>query len=266
MHFAHPVFWFGYVPILTGRPRGIAAAAKSRVWLAFGEKRSDRGVGNACAGSLLVQSQRASGRGGFARCGLDPERRGRCRREIVAVRALHRPSVSADGHGVIESLIRAAPRIQKAMEERYATKLRGAATGSSSTAIFRSPDRSRPEAGFYEVLKHAAALALEHGLLRLTDDYALLDSEQARTFFSRHRIAVRLDRQSRPLHRHHGRSDGVPGRSPHVVGYAAMEEGRTEIARRYGRRARFRLQRGRRRGPQASRLWPKLPFTLPAKM
>jgi len=33
MHFAHPVFWFGYVPILTGRPRGIAAA-KSRVWLA----------------------------------------------------------------------------------------------------------------------------------------------------------------------------------------------------------------------------------------
>ena len=34
MHFAHPVFWFGYVPILTGRPRGIAASAKSPVWLA----------------------------------------------------------------------------------------------------------------------------------------------------------------------------------------------------------------------------------------
>ena len=34
MHLAHPVFWFGYVPILTGRPRGIAAAAKTMVWLA----------------------------------------------------------------------------------------------------------------------------------------------------------------------------------------------------------------------------------------
>ena len=30
----HPVFWFGYVPILTGRPRRIAASAKSPVWLA----------------------------------------------------------------------------------------------------------------------------------------------------------------------------------------------------------------------------------------
>src|SRR5271166_2168367 len=34
MLFAHPVFWLGYVPILTGRPRGIAASAKTRVWLA----------------------------------------------------------------------------------------------------------------------------------------------------------------------------------------------------------------------------------------
>jgi len=34
MHLAYPVFWFGYVPILTGRPRGIAAAAKTAVWLA----------------------------------------------------------------------------------------------------------------------------------------------------------------------------------------------------------------------------------------
>jgi len=34
MHFARPVFWFGYVPILTGRRRGIAASAKSPVWLA----------------------------------------------------------------------------------------------------------------------------------------------------------------------------------------------------------------------------------------
>jgi len=34
MHFVHPVFWFGYVPILTGQPRRIAASARSPVWLA----------------------------------------------------------------------------------------------------------------------------------------------------------------------------------------------------------------------------------------
>ncbi|HZZ23232.1 MAG TPA: Crp/Fnr family transcriptional regulator [Roseiarcus sp.] len=34
MHFAHPVFWFGYVPILTGQPRRVSAATKSPVWLA----------------------------------------------------------------------------------------------------------------------------------------------------------------------------------------------------------------------------------------
>jgi len=34
MHYAHPVFWFGYVPILTGRPRRLIAEAKTPVWLA----------------------------------------------------------------------------------------------------------------------------------------------------------------------------------------------------------------------------------------
>ncbi|RBP08175.1 CRP-like cAMP-binding protein [Roseiarcus fermentans] len=34
MHLAHPVFWFGYVPILTGRPRRLVADARTPVWLA----------------------------------------------------------------------------------------------------------------------------------------------------------------------------------------------------------------------------------------
>jgi CRP/FNR family transcriptional regulator, cyclic AMP receptor protein len=33
LHFAHPVVWFGYMPILAGGPRRIAAAAKTAVWL-----------------------------------------------------------------------------------------------------------------------------------------------------------------------------------------------------------------------------------------
>jgi CRP/FNR family transcriptional regulator, cyclic AMP receptor protein len=34
MHFAHPVVWFGYIPIIFGTPRRINGAAKTPVWLA----------------------------------------------------------------------------------------------------------------------------------------------------------------------------------------------------------------------------------------
>ena len=34
MHFVHPVFWFGYIPILTGRPRSVAATARTDTQLA----------------------------------------------------------------------------------------------------------------------------------------------------------------------------------------------------------------------------------------
>ena len=34
MHFAYPVFWLGYVPIITGQPRRIAAHAKLPAWVA----------------------------------------------------------------------------------------------------------------------------------------------------------------------------------------------------------------------------------------
>jgi CRP/FNR family transcriptional regulator, cyclic AMP receptor protein len=33
MHFAHPVFWLGFVPTLFKQPRRVAAAAKTRAWL-----------------------------------------------------------------------------------------------------------------------------------------------------------------------------------------------------------------------------------------
>ena len=34
MHLAHPVFWFGYVPLFTGQARRLAVSAKTQVWLA----------------------------------------------------------------------------------------------------------------------------------------------------------------------------------------------------------------------------------------
>jgi len=44
--------------------------------------------------------------------------------------------------------------------------------------------------GIYEVLKHAEDLALEAGMLKVTDDYAVLAEERFRAFFSQHAIAV----------------------------------------------------------------------------
>ncbi|NBA93913.1 D-serine ammonia-lyase [Pseudomonas sp. R5(2019)] len=44
--------------------------------------------------------------------------------------------------------------------------------------------------GIHEVLKRAEDLALEAGLITLTDDYAKLASDEARAFFSQYKIAV----------------------------------------------------------------------------
>ncbi|MNC20029.1 D-serine dehydratase [compost metagenome] len=44
--------------------------------------------------------------------------------------------------------------------------------------------------GIHEVLKHAEDLALAAGLIRPEDDYAALDSAEARAFFGQYRIAV----------------------------------------------------------------------------
>jgi len=33
VHFAHPVFWFGYIPIVAAGPRRVAATAKTSLWL-----------------------------------------------------------------------------------------------------------------------------------------------------------------------------------------------------------------------------------------
>ena len=44
--------------------------------------------------------------------------------------------------------------------------------------------------GIYTVFKHAEEIALKHGMLNLTDDYAILHSETFRELFSRCRISV----------------------------------------------------------------------------
>lgn len=44
--------------------------------------------------------------------------------------------------------------------------------------------------GFYEVLKHAEDLALEHNILNINEDYKKLDSDEIRQFFSKYSVVV----------------------------------------------------------------------------
>ncbi len=44
--------------------------------------------------------------------------------------------------------------------------------------------------GIYTVFKHAEKIAMKHGMLQLTDDYAILHSDAFRQLFSRYRISV----------------------------------------------------------------------------
>ena len=96
---------------------------------------------------------------------------------------------TAASAGIIESGIRAVPHLQTLLAERYGL--------SDSGALWLKQDSHLPisgsikaRGGIYEVLKHAEELALAAGLLQPSDDYGVLDSDAARAFFGRYKIAV----------------------------------------------------------------------------
>lgn len=87
--------------------------------------------------------------------------------------------------GLIESPLREIP----AMKEALRAGIRG--------RLYAKLDCDLPIAGsikarggIYEVLKHAETLALENGLLREGEDYSVLDTDEARAFFSRYAVQV----------------------------------------------------------------------------
>jgi hypothetical protein len=52
MHFAHPVFWFGFVPIVASRPRPLAASAKTPIWIARAPQAAGRTTACRTAGMV----------------------------------------------------------------------------------------------------------------------------------------------------------------------------------------------------------------------
>ncbi|MBX8582357.1 D-serine ammonia-lyase [Pseudomonas cichorii] len=92
-------------------------------------------------------------------------------------------------HGIIESDIQPLPSLRGVLDVRYGQVLPGALWIKKDSHLPISGS-VKARGGIYEVLKHAEGLALEAGLLTLDGNYEVLDTPQAREFFSQYRIAV----------------------------------------------------------------------------
>lgn len=91
--------------------------------------------------------------------------------------------------GVIESPLRAIPKMKQALADTYQTSLAG--------QLYLKLDSHLPIAGsvkarggIYEVLKHAEDLAIAAGKLQIQDNYEKLAEPAMRTFFSQYAIQV----------------------------------------------------------------------------
>lgn len=96
---------------------------------------------------------------------------------------------TADQGGLIESPLTEIPKMQETLRKTYGAEIPGRLflKQDSHLAIAGS---IKARGGIYEVLKHTEDLAIEHGILKETDDYSKLSSDECRAFFSRYTVAV----------------------------------------------------------------------------
>ncbi len=92
-------------------------------------------------------------------------------------------------NGIIESVLTPIPKMQKKINEKYYSDLKGKLLlkQDSHLAIAGSV---KARGGIYEVLKHTEDLALEKGILKLGDSYEKLANPEAREFFRGYTIQV----------------------------------------------------------------------------
>lgn len=96
---------------------------------------------------------------------------------------------TAQRAGIIESPLVCAPAMKSVLEQRAGREIPGALWAKLDSKLPISGS-IKARGGIYEVLKHAEAIALEHGLITENSDYSVLDTPQAREIFSRYRVAV----------------------------------------------------------------------------
>lgn len=96
---------------------------------------------------------------------------------------------TAATHGIIESPIAPLHQLRQTLIQENALKHVGALWLKADNELPISGS-IKARGGIHEVLKHAEDLALDAGLIKLTDDYSTLASDKARQFFAQYSIAV----------------------------------------------------------------------------
>ena len=96
---------------------------------------------------------------------------------------------TAKENGIIESPLKAIPKMKKEIEKRTGKDFEG--------KLFLKCDSHLPvsgsikaRGGIYEVLKFAEKVALDSGMLKLTDDYSILTEDRFKELFSQYSVAV----------------------------------------------------------------------------
>ena len=98
------------------------------------------------------------------------------------------PETEKDG-GLIESPFVEIPKMKELLKERHGCELAGRLyLKEDSQLVIAGSIKAR--GGIYEILKYAETLAIENGLLKTTDDYSILASQEFVDFFGRYTIQV----------------------------------------------------------------------------
>lgn len=98
------------------------------------------------------------------------------------------PETQVD-NGIIESPIVRIDNMKSELEKIYNKILPGNFLLKCDSHL-KVSGSIKARGGFYEVLKHAEDLALEHNMLNINDNYRKLDSDKVRQFFSNYSIVV----------------------------------------------------------------------------
>ncbi|NLK38591.1 MAG: D-serine ammonia-lyase [Epulopiscium sp.] len=96
---------------------------------------------------------------------------------------------TAPSKGIIESPLVEIPAMKKRLETEYNTTIPGKLLLKQDSHLPISGS-VKARGGIYEVLKHAEDLALEHGKIKVTDDYSKFASPEFKEFFSQFKIQV----------------------------------------------------------------------------
>ncbi|ROR94953.1 D-serine ammonia-lyase [Sinobacterium caligoides] len=91
--------------------------------------------------------------------------------------------------GIIESEVVEIPKMKAQLEQLFGGKIKGKLLLKKDSHLAISGS-IKARGGIYEVLVHAEKLAIEAGLLTVSDDYSKLFSDEFRAFFSQYSIAV----------------------------------------------------------------------------